>query len=162
MALLDWQNLIFLLPMLAALAYTLLMAAGLGFGDHGVAVDHDLDVGHDFDAGAEHDLDTDHDASHAGHAASAGAMASLLGLFGVGRAPLSILILSACVLWGAVGLALNVWLGTANMLRVSGLAALAAVLGTRLLAEGLAALMPSEESYYTTREELVGLGRGPV
>ncbi len=157
MALLDWQNLIFLLPMLAALAYTLLMAAGLGFGDHGVAVDHDLDVGHDFDAGAEHDLDTDHDASHAGHAASAGAMASLLGLFGVGRAPLSILILSACVLWGAVGLALNVWLGTANMLRVSGLAALAAVLGTRLLAEGLAALMPSEESYYTTREELVGL-----
>ena len=40
MALLDWQNLIFLLPMLAALAYTLLMAAGLGFGEHGIEVDH--------------------------------------------------------------------------------------------------------------------------
>ena len=75
----------------------------------------------------------------------------------MGRVPLSILILSACFLWGAVGLALNVWLGTANMLRVLGLTALAAVVGTRLLAEGLAALMPGEESYHTTREELVGL-----
>jgi len=162
MALLDWQNLIFLLPMVAALAYTLLMAWGLGFGEHGIEVAHDvnLDVGHDFDGGVEHDLDTDHDAGRLGHtgpAASTGALARLLGLFGVGRVPLSILILSACFLWGAVGLALNVWLGTANMLRVSGLAALAAVLGTRLLAEGLAALMPGEESYYSTREELVGL-----
>ncbi len=86
MALLDWQNLIFLLPMLAALGYTLLMAAGLGFGEHGIDVD--LDVGHDLDAGVEHDLDTDHDIGHAG------ALASLLGLFGVGRVPLSILILS--------------------------------------------------------------------
>ena len=72
MALLHWQNLIFLLPMLAALAYTLLMAAGLGFGDHGIEVDHDLDVGHDFDAGAEHDLDTDHDAGHLVHVVHAG------------------------------------------------------------------------------------------
>jgi hypothetical protein len=162
MALLDWQNLIFLLPMLAALGYTLLMAAGLGFGEHGIDVDHDvnLDVGHDFDAGVEHDFDTDHDAGHAshiGHSGHAGAAAKLLGLFGVGRVPLSILILSACFVWGAVGLALNVWLGTANMLRVSGLAALAAVVCTRLLAEGLAKLMPGEESYHTTREELVGL-----
>ncbi len=159
MVFLDWQNLIFLLPMLAALAYTLLMAAGLGFGEHSIEVDHDvdLDVGHDFDAGVEHDLDTDHDAGHIAHAGHAGASARLLGLFGVGRVPLSILILSACFLWGAVGLALNVGLGTANMLRVLGLAALAAVLGTRLLAEGLAALMPGEESYHTTREELVGL-----
>ena len=119
-----------------------------------------MDVGHDFDGGVEHDRDTDHAAGRVGHtgpAASTGALARLLGLFGVGKVPLSILILGACFLWGAVGLALNVWLGTTNMLRVSGLAALAAVLGTRLLAEGLAALMPGEESYYTTREELVGL-----
>jgi len=156
MALLDWQNLVFLLPMLAALGYTLLMASGLGSGAHGIDVDHDvdLDVGHDLDAGVEHNLETDHDVGHAFHP---GALARLLGLFGVGRVPLSILILSACFVWGAVGLALNVWLGTADMLRVLGLTALAAVLGTRLLAEGLAALMPGEESYHTTKEELVGL-----
>jgi hypothetical protein len=155
-ALLEWQNLIFLLPMLAALAYTLLMASGLGFGQHSIDVDHDvgLDVGHDVDAGVEHDVETDHDAGHAGHA---GTLTRLLGLFGVGRVPLSILILSACFLWGAVGLALNVWLGTADMLRVLGLTTLAAVVGTRLLAEGLAEIMPGEESYHTTKEELVGL-----
>ncbi len=153
MALLDWQNLIFLLPMLAALAYTLLMASGLGFGEHGVAVDHDMALGvdHDVNAGAAHDLHTGNDGGHSG------SLARLLGLFGVGKVPLSILILSACFLWGAVGLALNVWLGTEDMFRVSGLAALAAVVGTRLLAEGLSALMPGEESYHTPKEELVGL-----
>ena len=36
------------------------------------------------------------------------------------------------------------------------LAALAALVGTRLLAEGLATVLPREESYYTPKEELVG------
>ena len=69
--------------MLAALAYTLLMASGLGFGEHGVAVDHDMALGvdHDVNAGAANYLHTGNDGGHSG------SLARLLGLFGVGKVP---------------------------------------------------------------------------
>jgi membrane protein implicated in regulation of membrane protease activity len=160
MGLLEWQNLIFVLPMSAALLYVVLLASGLSFGDHGdVSVEHDLDVG------ADHDLDAGHDVSGDGdHAGDTGESAhghphvlgTLLTLLGVGKVPLSILMLSACLTWGAAGLILNVVLGTASMQRVVTFAALAAVVGTRLLAEGLAVLLPKEESYHTPKAKLVG------
>ena len=38
---LDWQFLIFLLPMAAAILYVVLMASGVALGEHGdVSVDH--------------------------------------------------------------------------------------------------------------------------
>lgn len=127
--------------------------------DVGVDVDHDVgvDVGHDVAADVDHDVaaDVDHDAD-AGHVPHLSMVGSVLGLLGVGRVPLSILFLSACFLWGASGLLLNALLGMDATGRVIVLAVLATVVGTRLVAEGIAAVMPGEESYHTLKEELVG------
>jgi hypothetical protein len=160
MAPLEWQNLIFILPMAAGVLYVLLMATGLSVGEHGdLAVDHDIGIDHDVDVG--HDVDAGHavpdthlpDAAHVHHPHLLG---KALGILGVGKVPISILMISVCFIWGAVGLVLNVVLGTESMWRVAGYTALAAVVGTRLVAEGLAAILPGEESYYTRREELEG------
>ena len=161
MGLLEWQNLIFVLPMSAALLYVVLLASGLSFGDHGdvaaghdlhVAVDHDLDAGHDLSGGADQAVDT----AESAHGHPPHILGALLTLLGVGKVPVSILILSACLTWGAAGLILNVVLGTTSMQRVVGFALLAAVVGTRLLAEGLALVLPGEESYHTPKPQLVG------
>jgi membrane protein implicated in regulation of membrane protease activity len=164
MELFEWYNLIFALPVVAALLYVVLMASGLSFGDHGdVSIDHDVgvdvgrdvsvgDVSHDVAGDLGHDADTG-DADHAAHPHVLGAMLSLLG---VGRAPLSILMMSACFIWGATGLVLNVLLGTDVMWQVVGFAALASLVGTRLVAEFLGSLLPGEESYHTPKQELTG------
>ena len=70
--LLNWWNLIFLLPFGLALLYLgLYTISGVTFGDGDV--DHDFDVDHDVDADADadHDISADHDAD-AGHDAGGG------------------------------------------------------------------------------------------
>lgn len=155
MALLEWQNLIFVLPMAAAMLYILLMALGISLGEHG-----DLDVGHDVDLDVDHDVHVevgDHgDGGHGGHGGHGSLLGSALGLLGVGKVPLSILLLSLCFVWGATGLVLNQFLGVEAMPRTLAFAALAAVVGARLVAEGLGALLPREETYHTPKAELVG------
>lgn len=162
MAILEWQNLVFLLPMGAGLLYVVLMASGLALGHGEMDMDHDVgvDLGHDVAADVDHDvgadLGHDADAGHAGHIPHLNVLGSVLSLLGVGRVPISILFLSACFLWGASGLLLNAFFGVNAMGRVICLAALATVVGMRLVAEGIAAVMPGEESYHTLKEELVG------
>jgi hypothetical protein len=169
MGLLEWQNLIFILPMATAILYVVLMAAGISMGEHGdLDVDHDIsfdqDLEVDHDLGIEHDVDGGHalgdahapDAAGAAHAHHPHLLGKALSFLGVGRVPLSILMISICLIWGAVGLVLNVVLGTDTMWRVVGFTALAAAVGTRLVAEGLAAVLPGEETYYTPKEQLVG------
>jgi hypothetical protein len=162
MAILEWQNLIFLLPMFAGLLYVLLMAAGSFWGpgadldgghDVHVEVDHDIhaDVGHDVHADAGHDADSGHDAG--GHVSFLGRAFSLLG---VGKVPLSILALSWCFIWGAAGLILNAVFGLESMHQNILFAALTGLIGARSIAEGLALVLPREESYHTPKAELVG------
>jgi hypothetical protein len=163
MSLLEWQNLIFALPMLAAILYILLMAVGFFWGGgadldagHDVHVDvgHDApgDVGHDASGGAGHHAD----GGRGGHGLQVSLLGRVFGLLGMGKVPLSILWLSVCLIWGAAGLVLNVWLGMEDMPKVILFAALAAVVGARAVAEGLAYLLPREETYHTPKAELVG------
>ena len=109
---------------------------------------------------AEHDAvgDAGHDgeAGHGDHGLNIGLFGRIFGLLGIGKVPLSILLLSLCFLWGASGLVLNVLLGVETMPRVILFAALAALIGSRVMTEGLALLLPREESYHTPKEEMVG------
>jgi hypothetical protein len=157
---LEWQYLIFLLPIAAAVLYLLMMTVGLAWGggaDLDAGHDVHVDVGHDVSVGAGHDVGGhDADGHHGSHGPHVGLLGRLFGLFGVGKVPLSILGLSACLIWGAAGLLLNVFRGVELIGQNIGLAALAALAGSRAIAEGLAMLLPREESYHTPKEELVG------
>jgi hypothetical protein len=111
--LLHWWNLIFLLPFGLALMYLALYTlSGVTFGDgdldHSFDADHDLgaDAGHDLEA--DHDMDADHDPGNDGPASghASGPLAALSWL-GVGRVPLSILLMVLLLTWGVVGFVAN-------------------------------------------------------
>jgi membrane protein implicated in regulation of membrane protease activity len=144
---------------LTGLLYVLLMASGLPMGEHGVDVGHDVDLGHDVHVDAGHDVhaDSDHsaDGAHPPHP-HPGLVASMLSLLGVGKVPLSILIISACLIWGGIGLVLNLVFGSETVLRTIAFSIVGTIGGTRLIAEGLSRVLPSEESYHTPKEELIG------
>jgi hypothetical protein len=158
MVFLEWQNLIFLLPLGVAVIYVLLMSVGLSIGDQDVDVAHDvhLDAGHDVHADAGHDADHGAHAGHDGYAHHPSLLGSVLSLLGIGKVPISVVLISFLSLWGGVGLALNSLFGEEAIIKTLAFTALAAVGGTRLLAEGIGRLMPREESYYTPKEDLVG------
>ena len=104
MELLQWYNLVFVLPILAAVLYIGLLASGLGSGGEGeLDVDHDADLGHDFDA------------AHAHPEAGAHLLGAVLGLLGVGKVPLSILLMSLFLVWGGAGLVFKAVFGAAAM-----------------------------------------------
>jgi membrane protein implicated in regulation of membrane protease activity len=147
MDLLQWWNLVFLLPALAALLYLLLLAFGAMPGE-----------GHDLHPGGHVELHHDHDLAHGDGDPFHGA----LNLIGVGRVPLSLLLMSFGLLWGFFG-----WLGVQifrGVLVTPALfiwpAAVLALIGstvfTSVLARGLGRLMPSTESYGAGARELVG------
>ena len=193
MNLLEWQYLIFLLPIGLGALYLILMALGLSFGehaadlgadqdadvsvdqgdlgvDHDVGLDHDVDV--DQDVGVDHDVAVEHGDVSLEHAAAAGqadlasefhpgALDALIGFLGVGKVPLTILLMSYCFIWGGAGLISLTFLGKVAVWPAIGIAAAAAVLVTRHLAAALARLIPSVESYHTPQRQLVGL-RGEV
>ena len=167
MELLRWWNLIFLLPGVAALLYLVLLATGsVGDGDAGGDLDHDLDAA--VDADLDHDLahGIEHVVGEGGHAAGEhqqpGGMLQVMSLFGVGRIPLSLLVMSFCFLWALLGWLANQIFG--GVLRTPALfiwpSLVVALLGslflTRYLAIGLARVMPATESYGVGRRELVG------
>jgi hypothetical protein len=143
MELILWQNLIFFVPLVAGALYTLLLTLS-GMSDLGAdASDGAAEV--DLDADADADADVEHSA-----------LSGVLDFFGVGRVPLSILLTSLTLLWGTVGLVSNLMLGL-NAIGVSlTAAALAALFGTRTVGRLIARLLPSVESYHTTRAELWG------
>ncbi len=158
MELLEWWNLIFLLPAFAALLYLLLLALGAlpAEGEHG-----DLHVeihGAHFEF-HPHDLagDIAHDGLH-----DTDPFRGVLSLIGVGRIPLSLVVMSFCFLWGFFGWVANQLFG--NVIPSPALfiwpSMIVALVGagafTRLLAVRLGRLMPSTESYGSSTRELVG------
>lgn len=163
---LEWWNLVFVLPFLAGLLYLGLLCVGL-VGEHevdadidhdiSIDVDHDADVGGDLDHGIEHSTEVGHD-----HDGEHGAFVKALGFLGVGRVPISLVLMSFCFLWGASGYLGNqffkdVFRHPAFFFWPSlGLALASSVFGTRWLARGLTRIMPSTETYATLPEDLVG------
>jgi hypothetical protein len=102
----GWWNLVYLAPFLLAGIYLGVYAfSGATFGDFdldadaGGDVDADVDV--DADAGGDADADADGDGGHDHPVLAA------LSWLGVGRVPLSIVLMVLMLTWGCIGLAVN-------------------------------------------------------
>lgn len=178
---LNWWNLIFVLPFGLALLYLgLYTVSGITFGDSDLDadgdldIDHDVDMDHDVDADADadqdidadHDLDADHDAD-AEHelegesqSISQGSSAgSALSWLGVGRVPLSIVLMVLLLTWGVVGFITNAALqrsGAAATIISVPVAAVVSLAVTRLVAMFIARYLPLYETTARRRHELLG------
>ena len=148
--LLSWQNLLFLIPIAAGL----LLAIGTAMGFGGEA-EHDVDTDVDADADADADGDGDSDGDSAGDKA--------LSLFGIGKVPLGVILMTAFLIFGCVGIASNAFL--APLLRAPvlyGLVSLGVAFVTMVLLTGKVArligrLMPTTETYTVSKDDLVGV-----
>lgn len=133
------------------------MATGTLAAEHDIGVDHDFD--HDMDHGIHQGIDHDHiEVSH-GESSS---LSRVLSVFGFGKVPVSIILCSYLILWGFLGFVSNqllrnflffpgiyVWISMA-------IATVLSIILVRWIAFGIAAKLPSTETYSTTSEELVG------
>ncbi len=166
--LLGWWNLIFLIPLGLALAYLFAYTlSGWTFGDAHVDVDAEadidvhadidtqVDVGHELEHGSgHHDVDVDSDVGH-----STGIMTAFVGL-GVGRVPLSIVLMVLCLTYGTAGFASNQLLR--NSLAESGvwlslpIAVLLSLGLTMVVSRLVAQYMPLNETSARLRSDLVG------
>ena len=159
--LLQWWNLIFVMPFCLALGYVLLMATGAVSAEFG---DSDLDF--DLDAGIDADVDADADADQHFDLHDAAGEGSFLGnalsLLGVGRAPLSLIGSCFMFIWGFAGWASNqffqsLWPAPALFVWASiGVALFSAIFLTRFIVLGMARLMPLDESFAVADSQLVG------
>lgn len=169
MNLLEWQNLVFVLPIVLALILLgLSMLGSLGDNDvsvdHdvGIDMDHDVDIDHDVDVhvGAgnamphdfDHDIDMDHDISM---------INLMLSALGIGKVPLSILGFCWLMIFGFVGISLNaVWKGVFDSINVlvvvsAGIALFTSLTLTGFLAKFIAKFMPKSESYGETLSDFI-------
>lgn len=180
----SWWNLIFLLPFALALLYLgLYVVSGITFGDADVDADVDLDadadidadadadVDHDFDADhevdadhdidADHDVDSDHDADAEGDADhEAPALLTAMNWLGVGRVPLSIVLMVLFIVWGASGMLCNSVLierGAAAALLSIPLAAAISLLATHFIASLIDRYFPLCDTSARRRHALLGL-----
>lgn len=155
-----WDTLVFVVPLIVGMV----LVAGLAFGFAGESdghahVDAHAHVGHDLD----HDLDGHHGAElHAadGHATGAGLLSGMLSVLGVGRVPLTIVLLSLSLLFGATGISSNALLrpllGSLTGFASLAIALLVATLGTGMVARLVARIVPTRESYNVRKDDLVG------
>lgn len=88
----QWYEILFYGPFLIGVLFLLLMGTGM-------LPDQDADV----DVGLEHDFD----ASHHDVEGSAGPIYRALSVLGVGRVPISIVLIASCFSWGFFGWASN-------------------------------------------------------
>lgn len=145
----DLYNLPFYCMIAAAFIFLGLQFLG---GDHGLDSSQDLSLGHGHEPALSHDLshDLDHDLSEL----------PLLGFINLGRVPLSLLLMSSCFAWGALGLLLN--FGLRNVLSPGwafsialGASGLGAIVITRL-SSGVLGLLFQEATTAIEPEELIG------
>jgi len=123
----------------------------------------DIDYGLDTDvsAGVEHAAGLDHGHPQGAGAHEPGSFLKVLAFLGIGRVPLSIILMTFCFLWAALGITANIVLGDmlpgiTVLLASLPAAALGSVFGTRALAIGLSKVLPSVETYALKGVELVG------
>jgi hypothetical protein len=131
---LAWENLVFFLPLIGAIGYLFLFASGFADGKD-MDADHDVHVDHD------HDLD------------HSGALQKVLSVLGIGRVPVSILIMSLGMLWGFTGYACNKLYG--DIWFSLEMAAIFGFGGTFLVSLLVSYLVPKVQSFATTNAQLV-------
>jgi hypothetical protein len=127
--------------------------------DADVGIDQDLDL--DSGAGVEHAVGMDHGAPQGAGTHEPGAFLRVLAFLGIGRVPISIILMTFCFLWAALGISANLLFdgllpGVTVLLASLPAAALGSVFGTRALAIGISKVLPSVETYAITGIELVG------
>ena len=170
--LLAWWNLIFELPFGLGLLYLAVYTlSGWTFGETGAdgAMDHDIDASLDADGhlSFEHDVDADTDTdSHVdGHDtdqdhASGSSLMYALAWIGVGRAPLSMVLMILLLSWGAIGFCVNRLTDNRALDQSVPLAIVIAGSGSIFITKIIAALvgkyLPTTESYARRRHELLG------
>jgi len=139
----QWWNLIFVVPFAAAVGLLLLTMTGL------IASELSGDLDTDFADADAHDGHWD-------------AFDGVLNFLGLGRAPLAVVLMSFCFIWGLTGVTSNrliekllpnphvfVWPSM-------GVALVVGALLTHFVAKVMAKIMPTGESYATTPQQLVG------
>ena len=180
MELLSWWNLIFLIPLAVGILFAIGSSFGIGGeGDHDI--DHDLDMGHDIDMdhdlGVDHDVCVDHDVDHDidgdmdhDHHGGQGVLDMtgkkvprhvpfgfrVLGLIGVGKAPMSIVLMCLNLIWGGTGMIMNLVFGPLFLLVTIPVAAGSTIFLTGAFAALVGKLVPKMESYNVVATDLVG------
>jgi hypothetical protein len=141
--------------------------------DHDVEVDHDIEVDHDLESEIAHDHDLDHDAEvDAGHEVDAASAApvtlnDILYFFGIGKVPLSILLMTFGYAFGLTGWLLNTIAAGAtgevgSWFAVSLAGALViGLVAMRLVSSAIAHVLPTKNVSGFSRRRIVGL-RGVV
>jgi len=151
--LLAWQNLVFYIP----LAVGLILVFGSAFGGHDTGADHDVDhdVDHDHDGGTKGHVDTAHD-----HETTF--VMKALSLLGIGRVPLTLVLMIMSFLFGGFGMISNgvlsaiglpAWLYGPISIAVSSVVTLTL---TGKAAQLLNRFMPTTETYRVSRHDFAG------
>jgi hypothetical protein len=189
---LAWWNLIFIVPFAVALLYLgVYTLSGWTFGDadadvdadHDIDadadadadVDHDVDADHDVDSDADHDADSDsdHDAEHDSDSESAPSTSpspAMLALswLGIGKVPVSIVLMMLAMSWGFIGFVTNQAMSPRMTSAIHSnnpamvalvsvpLAGAGGLLITSVLSRIAARLLPKIETYALRRHELLG------
>lgn len=144
-----WYNLIFYIPLALGIVMALGVALGIADVPHGVDLDGDgvPDIG----AGLDHDHD------HDGHGGRAFA------LLGFGKVPVLLVFMTMALVFGAVGVICNLFLGsllpaTGGLLALgsAGAAFVSMVVLTGTFSKAVARLMPTLETNSTGKSDLVG------
>lgn len=156
------HQLVFYLP----IVFGAILAIGAAVGLLDVAPDLDLDMDVDLDAEVDvevdADVDADAEADAEGDGSDGGSHVTLLSFLGVGKAPLGVLVMCACFLFGLAGLAMDAVLeqvlgGSAAWVAASAAGGgLVALLGTGLAGGLFGRLVPSKESYASKKTDLLG------
>ena len=158
------------LGLLYLAVYTL---SGWTFGETGAdgAMDHDVDASLDADGhlSFEHDVeanaDADTDAHMDGHDSEqdhtgGSALMSALNWIGVGRAPLSMVLMILLLSWGTIGFCVNRLTDDRSLDQSVPMAIVIAGMGsifiTKFVAGLVAKFLPTTESYARRRHELLG------
>jgi|SRR3989338_6645099 len=158
MELLQWWNLPFVLPFVAAVGYLFLLATGTVSAGHEFEADADADADADLDHGYDHGIE--HSVGHGEQ--ESGVAVKALSFLGFGRVPLSLILMSFCFIWGFSGWAANkVFAGVLFFPFLyfwpsAFVALISSVFLTGYIAKMLAWIMPATETYVASNQDLVG------
>jgi len=171
----GWWNLLFLAPFFVALLYLgVYTLTGIGGGDGDAGGDHEVeaDADADVDSDAEAEADPGHSGEHLtgggaahphsaeGRGGASGPLAIALNWLGVGRAPLSLLLIVLMLTWGAAGFLVNsAFRPTAGWEAAKfsiPIAVIAGVMVTKAVSGAIGRFVPLNDTAALRRRALVG------